>query len=159
MEKINKVLEGKNLTIRKQNQNDLRKLEQEFVDDKIMNMEGYIEERKNEIVQELQEFAESHTKPVKWDKDGEPIAYAVQIKPLVISNYFFKSICPLNSLEPMYNAEKLALVFDYYMYIVAEINDILGDYPSSLTTFCKVGISASPNCISTSSNCDLSFCN
>ena len=138
MRKINKVQDDSNLTIEKTNQNELRKLEQDFVDNKVANMESYIEKRKEEIVTELKKFAENRTRPVKWDRDGNPVDYAVKMNPLVINNYFFKSICPLNSLEPMYNAEKLALVFEYYMYIIAEINDILGEYPSSLTSFCKL---------------------
>ena len=38
----------------------------------------------------------------------------------------------------MYNAEKLGLVFDYYMYLISEVNDKIGNYPSSLTSFCKL---------------------
>ena len=132
-----------NIVIQKQNQNDLRKLEQDFVDAKVEQMQDYIEHRKIEITQELIEFGNNHKQPTKWNRDGEPIDYGVILKPLVINNYFFKSICPLNSVEPMYNAEKLSLVFDYYCYILAEINDKLGDYPSSLTSFCKLaGISS-----------------
>ena len=44
--------------------------------------------------------------------------------------------------EPVYNSEKLALVFQYYMFILTKINDKIGNYPSSLTCFCKLaGIS------------------
>ena len=138
MKKIDKVLEDNKLNLQKAEQNKLRQLEQDFVDDKVANMEAYIERRKEEITQELQEFADKREKPVKWDRDGNPVAWAVKTNPTVINNYFFKSICPLNSVEPMYNAEKLALVYEYYMYIIAEINDICGEYPSSLTTFCKL---------------------
>ena len=127
-----------NAIIKKQNQNDLRQLEQDFVDAKIEQMQDYIENRKQEITKQLVEFGESHRQPTKWDKDGIPIEYGVMLKPVVINNYFFKSICPIGSVEPMYNAEKLSLVFDYYNYILAEINDKLGDYPSSLTSFCKL---------------------
>lgn len=30
------------------------------------------------------------------------------------------------------------MVFDYYCEILAEVNDKIGDYPSSLTSFCKM---------------------
>lgn len=133
-EKVN----AQNLVIQKKNQDGLRELEQNFVDNKIEQMSSYIEQRKSEIVDELIEFAEKHTVACKWDKDKNPIEYQIKMKPLVINNYFFKSICPIGSTEPIYNAEKLSLVFDYYMYIIAEINDKLGDYPSSLTSFCKL---------------------
>lgn len=128
----------KNLIIQKENQNDLRQLEQDFVDTKIEQMQDYIEKQKSEITKQLVAFAENHTKATKWDKEGIPTEYGVMMKPVVINNYFFKSICPIGSIEPIYNAEKLSLVFDYYMYVLAEINDKLGDYPSSLTSFCKL---------------------
>ena len=127
-----------NLIIQKQNQNDLRTLEQQFVDSKVGEMQQYIEKQKENIVQQLIEYKEKHTVESKWDKYGDPIAYEVQINPMVINNYFFKSICPISAVEPMYNAEKLGLVFDYYMYLISEVNDKIGNYPSSLTSFCKL---------------------
>ena len=61
----------------------------------------------------------------------------VKINPLVITNYFFKPIIPITSQEPVYNAEKLGMVFDYYCELLAEVNDKIGNFPSSLTLFCK----------------------
>lgn len=130
--------EADKVILRKENHNELRNLEQMFVDNKVEEMQNYIEEQKNSIVEELTNFAEEHTVPCKWDKYGDPIAYTVKVKPVVINTYFLRSICPIGSVEPMYNAEKLALVFDYYNYVVAEINEKIGDYPSSLTSFCKM---------------------
>ena len=131
-------IKSNNRIVQKENQSDLRRLEQDFVDTKVEKMQDYIEKQKLEITKQLVDFAENHTKATKWDKDGIPIEYGVIVKPIVINNYFFKSVCPIGSVEPIYNAEKLSLVFDYYMYILAEINDKLGDYPSSLTSFCKL---------------------
>ena len=82
-------------------------------------------------------YAEEHKEACKWDKDGNELAFEVKINPLVISNYFFKSIVPIGSQEPIYNAEKLSMVFDYYCQILAEVNDKIGNFPSSLTLFCK----------------------
>jgi len=138
MKKIKEIVENSNLNVQKNNQNELRNLEQDFVDNKIMKMEDYINDRKEKLCDELMQFANDHTVPSAWDKDGDPIAYKTVVKPLVINNYLFKSICPINSVEPIYNAEKLGMVFDYYNYLVAEINDKIGDYPSSLTSFCKL---------------------
>jgi len=135
---VSKELKTNNRLIKKENQNVLRRLEQDFVDAKIDQMQNYIEQRKEEITQELLKFGESHRQPTKWDKDGCPIEFGVMLKPVVINNYFFKSVCSIGSVEPIYNAEKLSLVFEYYNYILAEINDKLGDYPSSLTSFCKL---------------------
>lgn len=128
----------KNKEIQLSNQNNLRDLEQMYVENKIDNMFENIEQRKEELVQDMIKYANEHTKPVKWNKDGIPIGEKVEINPLVINNYFFKSIVPITSQEPQYNAEKLGMVFDYYCEILAEINDKIGNFPSSLTSFCKL---------------------
>lgn len=128
----------KNHDIMKNNQNNLRELEQFYTENKVDNILSKLEERKQEIVEEMIEFASKNTVPCKWDKDGCPLEYKVKCNPLVINNYFFKSIVPLGSIEPMYNAEKLALVFDYYCFLLAETNEKIGNVPSSLTSFCKL---------------------
>jgi len=127
-----------NLEIQKATQNELRDLEQFYIEGKVDNMLAAIDKKKEELVAEMIEYAEKRTKPCKWDKEGIPIDYKVDMNPLVINNYFFKSIIPLQSQEPQYNAEKLALVFDYYCDILAEVNDKIGYFPSSLTSFCKL---------------------
>lgn len=126
------------LDIEKQTQNEIRELEQFYIEGKVDNMLDTINEQKEKLVQDMIKYANKHNKPVKWDKDGEPIAWKVNINPLIINNYFFKSITPIGCQEPVYNAEKLSMVFDYYCDILAEINDKIGDYPSSLTSFCKM---------------------
>jgi len=128
----------KNREIQLSNQNNLRDLEQMYIENKIDNMFENIEQRKEELVQDMIKYADEHTKPVKWNKDGIPIGEKIEINPLVINNYFFKSIVPITSQEPQYNAEKLGMVFDYYCEILAEINDKIGNFPSSLTSFCKL---------------------
>lgn len=128
----------KNQEIQISNQNKLRELEQMYVENKIDTMFETIEKKKEELVKGMIEYAEKHTKPCKWDKDGVPLDYTVEISPLVINNYFFKSIVPITSQEPQYNAEKLGMVFDYYCEILAEVNDRIGNFPSSLTSFCKL---------------------
>lgn len=128
----------KNREIQLSNQNKLRELEKMYVEDKIDNMFDNIEKKKEELVNDMIKYAETHKKPVKWNKDGIPIGEKIDINPLVINNYFFKSIVPITSQEPQYNAEKLGMVFDYYCEILAEINDKIGNFPSSLTSFCKL---------------------
>lgn len=123
---------------------DIRDLEQFYTTNKVDNMLEKIEEKKQEIVAEMVEYANKHTKPCKWDKDGDPISWRVDANPLVINQYFFKPIVSIGSIEPEYNAEKLAMVFDYYCYLVSEVNDKIGSFPSSLTSFCKLaGITSS----------------
>ena len=127
-----------NLEIKKENQNNLRELEQFYVEGKVDGMLEAIQQKKEELVNDMIIYAEKHNKPVKWDKEGDPIAWKVNVNPLIISNYFFKPIIPIGCQEPIYNAEKLSMVFDYYCEILAEVNDKIGDYPSSLTSFCKM---------------------
>ena len=127
-----------NLDIQKQNQNDLRDLEQFYVEGKVDNMLATIQEKKEELVKEMMKYHDKHMVECKWDKEGNPIAWKVNINPLVINNYFFKSITPIGCQEPVYNAEKLGMVFDYYCELLAEVNDRIGNYPSSLTSFCKL---------------------
>lgn len=131
-------IKEKNNEIQLSNQNKLRNLEQMYVEDKIDNMFENIEKKKEELVKGMIEYADKHTKECKWTKDGDPIDWEVEINPLVINNYFFKSIVPITSQEPQYNGEKLGMVFDYYCEILAEVNDKIGNFPSSLTSFCKL---------------------
>ena len=126
-----------NLEIQKSNQNELRNLEQFYTQGKVDTMLTTIQERKEELVQDMIKYADEHREAVKWDKDGCVLAKEVQINPLVISNYFFKPIIPISSQEPIYNAEKLGMVFDYYCELLYEVNDKIGNFPSSLTLFCK----------------------
>lgn len=127
----------KNLEIQKDNQNKLRELEQFYNEGKIDTLFENIRKQKDELVQDMIKYANEHKEACKWDKEGNELAYRVKINPLVVSNYFFKSIVPIGSQEPVYNAEKLSMVFDYYCQILAEVNDKIGNFPSSLTLFCK----------------------
>lgn len=131
-------LKEENLEIQKNNQNELRKLEKFYNTNEIDTLFKDVETKKQELVNKMIEYKNSHLKPCKWDKEGEPTDYEININPLVISNYFFKSIVSIGSQEPIYNAEKLAMVFDYYCEILAEVNDKIGNFPSSLTSFCKM---------------------
>lgn len=123
---------------------NVRELEQFYTTNQVDNLLVKIEEQKEKIVNEMIEYAQEHEKPCKWDKEGCVLAYKVDANPLVINQYFFKPIVSIGSIEPEYNAEKLALVFDYYCYLVSEVNDKIGSFPSSLTSFCKLaGITSS----------------
>lgn len=127
----------KNKEIELKNTNKLRDLEQFYVEGKVDDMLATIKEKKEQLVDDMIRYAESHKKPVKWNTDGDPIGEKIDLNPYVISNYFFKPITPIVGQEPMYNAEKLGMVFDYYCDLLAEVNDRIGKFPSSLTLFCK----------------------
>lgn len=123
-------------------QNKVRELEEFYVNGTVNDLLPKIQEKKEELVQQMIEYAKKHQVECKWTKDGDPIDWKIEISPLIINNYFFKSITPIMGQEPIYNAETLGIVFDYYCDILTEVNDKIGNYPSSLTTFCKLaGIS------------------
>ena len=116
-------------------------LEQFFVNGTVLDVNDKLEELKEQKVNEMIEYAKTHEKPI-FNKDGDVIAVRVDMNPLVVNNVFFKTINPLGNKIPMYNAEKLALIYDYYLYLVTEVNDKIGNFPSSIPSFCKLaGIS------------------
>ncbi len=118
-------------------QNEIRKLEEFYVNGTISDLLPKIQEKKEQLVQNMIEYAQKNKKPVKWNKNGDACAWEAQINPIVITNYFFKPIIPISSQEPIYNAESLGMVFDYYNELLTEVNDKIGNFPSSLTLFCK----------------------
>jgi len=128
----------KNKEIMLNNKTQLRELEQNYIDDKIAQLPTYVEQQKKIITQEITKYAQEHKVPCKWNEFGEVVEWKIQLSPLVITNYFFKPITNITSVEPIYSAEELGIVFDYYCYILANINDKIGNFPSSLTSFCKL---------------------
>lgn len=134
-------LKDKNLGIMQQNKADVRELEEFYANGTVSNITDTIEALKDQKVDEILKYADDHRKPI-YDKYGEVVSSVIEVKPIVISNYFFKSICPLSNKVPIYNAEKLGIVFEYYNFLITEINDKIGNYPPSLLSFCKLaGIS------------------
>lgn len=87
----------------------------------------------NEMVQ----YADDHRKPL-LNRKGDEIGEYIDYNPAVINNLFFKPIIPNMGSMPRYNAKKLEQVYEYYNFLVTEINDKIGVYPPSLGTFCKV---------------------
>lgn len=130
MKNENEIIELKNT------QNEIRELEQFYNTGKVDNILENIEKEKEKVVQEMIKFAKEHEQAVKFDRDGDVIQWGVVTRPIVITNLFFKSIVPISCQEPQYNAEKLGMVFDYYNFLVAKVNDEITSYPSSLKNFC-----------------------
>lgn len=116
----------------------VRELEQFYSDGYVDDMLSIIEEKKLKIINDMNNYANTHKHITRWDRYGNPIQKEVKMNPLIISEYFFKPIVKIGSIEPTYNAEKLSMVFDYYMFLVTEVNLRIGHYPTSLTGFCKL---------------------
>lgn len=123
-----------NAIIRTQNKQNLRQLENMYINNTIDNLKELTEERRKELTDKLIEYQEK-MKITKYNKDGN--AYEVlNVKPIIIQRYFFKSINPIGNREPNYNAEKLAIVWDLYNEIVLQVNAKIGDFTPTLTSFC-----------------------
>lgn len=136
-------LNEKNNEIRRKNKEDLRDIEEFYANGTVGDLLERLDELKQEKTFEITQYIEKNQKPI-LNKHGEVVDTTTIMKPVVINNYFFKSICPLGNKVPIYNAEKLALVFEYYQFLITEINLRIGNYPPSLTSFCKLaGISTS----------------
>lgn len=121
---------------RKEKQDKARKLEQFYTNGKVDDILQSLEKRKKELVEDMISYAQEHTKECKWDREGNPIDFKVDFNPFVVENVFFKSIVPIGCQEPDYNAEKLALAYDFYCQLLVEVNNNIGQYPASLTSFC-----------------------
>ena len=121
---------------RKEKQDKARELEQFYTNGKVDDILENLEKRKKELVEDMISYAQEHTKECKWDREGKPIDFKIDFNPFVVENVFFKSIVPIGCQEPDYNAEKLALAYDFYCQLLVEVNNNIGQYPASLTSFC-----------------------
>lgn len=124
------------LETRKKKQDKARELEKFYTEGKVEDILSNLEKRKQELIEEMVAYAKEHKIECKWSRNGDPIAWKVDYNPFVIENVFFKSIVPIGCQEPEYNAEKLSLAYDFYCELLVEVNNNIGQYPASLTSFC-----------------------
>lgn len=108
--------------------NELINLEKFYVEGKLDNMQQLVEMKKKEIENKLIDFQR-----LDPEKRGNPY---------LVSMYFFKTINPLTSVEPEYSPEKLAIVWDLYMYLIEQVNMNIAVLQPSISHFCRfAGIS------------------
>lgn len=115
--------------------NEIQKVEKNFIQYTVDNLEPEIIRRKNEIVELIDAFYEKY---MKYDMNND--RYKLEVKgssSLVISQFFFKPIIPVIGIEPKYNAEKMAIVFDLYKTLTSEINASIGKFIPNKTHFCN----------------------
>lgn len=135
-----KKIEENNNYIMLDNKNKIRELQNFYVNAEIENLPQIIEEKKNDIVSKLDEFQNKYVQ-INFDKYGNETKV---VNPYLISTYFFKSINPISSKIPRYSAEKLSIVWDFYMYLIEQVNMNIAPFQPSLTHFAKfAGISLS----------------
>lgn len=124
-----------NKTVMVDNKKHVIQLEKMLVDGALDNLPQLIESRKRQLVKKMIEFNEK-VKYTTTNKKGEEIECR-RVNAYIISNYFFKSINPMSNVEPKYSAEKLSIVFEYFCYVLGEINISIGNYMPTITTFCR----------------------
>ena len=115
----------------------VRALEDFYTNGVVENLDSIINEKKSKIINSLIEYAKNNEKPI-YNKDGKIIDYKVAYNPVSINNMFFKPLTGTTCFVPKYNAEKLAIVFDYYNYLIQNVNEKIGTFPSSISSFCKL---------------------
>lgn len=127
----------------KEDKFELKALEKMFVENKVENLDVLIAEKTKQFQKDLEEVkSKLYTKSI--DKDGKiTIKEDKKLKnPLILNNYFLKSINPYKNVSPEYTAESLNMVFDLYCDILTEVNVNIGTMPPSISSFCKfAGIS------------------
>lgn len=129
--------------------NELRRVEQGYVDKTISDFLEDLQEKKEKITNDILEYAQNEMKTT-YNDEGEPtgrelkMASGSKMNEYVINRLFFSSLNPLTSKEPKYNAEKLALVFDMYEHIVSMVNQNICQLLPSKSHFCRfAGITTS----------------
>lgn len=127
-----------------ENKNELINLEQFYVNGKLENLEQLVEMKKKELVKKLEDYQEIMKQPI-YNDNGELIDTVQKAyNPYLVSTYFFKTINPLTNIEPEYSSEKLAIVWNLYMYLIEQVNINIGVLQPTISHFCRfAGISVS----------------
>lgn len=127
-----------------ENKNKIIDLENFYVNGQLENLEQLVDMKKNELVKKLTDYEEMMTVNT-YNEYGEIVdSYKKETNPYLISTYFFKSLNPLTNIEPDYSAEKLAIVWNLYMYLIEQVNINIGQIQPTISHFCKfAGISVS----------------
>jgi len=92
-----------------------------------------------ELREEIKSYAASHTK-IRVFKNGSEEEY-VDFSPIAVNEKFFKPIQKPKDGIFIYSAEELETFYEKYREIVAEVNEYIGTFPTSISSFCKfIGI-------------------
>lgn len=134
MSKNKSKLQEYNENKRIENKQEVRMIEQGYVDNVINTLDAAIEERKKDFIERLKKYSEDHSIE-KEDKDGNKYSEK-NLNPILIQKYFFQSINPLVNKEPKYSAEKLGIVWQLYEEMIMQINDKIGVKIPNLSEFC-----------------------
>lgn len=117
-----------------ENKQELVKAETQLVDYTIDNLLMDVEQKRNDICMQIEDFIERY---LTIDSYGNEKLDVKGSKSLVISEYFFKPLVPSMGVEPKYNAEKMAIVFDIYRELVSRINTEICKFVPNKTHYCR----------------------
>ena len=115
---------------------DVEMLEKFYITGMVDNLPTLVNERKNNIVEEILNYRDQHS-ITKYDKDGNEVGKIVNVPPFVVANYFFRSITNLQNIEPKYNGEQLSILWDLYTDIVINVNLHLCEFTPTMSHFCR----------------------
>lgn len=124
-----------NKEIRVKNKQAVRKVERQYVDGVLVNLEEVIQEKRKEIEDKLTRYCEEN-KVTAYTKDGTSYEKP-NTNPILIQKYFFQSINPLVNVEPMYSPEKLGIVWQLYEEMVGKVSSQIGMIIPNLSSFCS----------------------
>lgn len=127
-------MSSNNKEIMIKNKQKLRTLESMWVNSQVDNLDELIKAKKKDLITKLEEYQNECVR-VRYNKNGTAIK-EINVNPYIIQKYFFQSINPMQSKEPNYSAEKLAIVWDLYNEILLQVNIKIGDFTPTLTSFC-----------------------
>ena len=92
-----------------------------------------VAKRNDALPEMIDKFVEENVK-IKYDKNGNEVN---DTNPFLVSTYFFKPINPAISIEPIYSAEQLTIVYDLYCRILEEVNMKVMTLQPTLSHFTK----------------------
>jgi hypothetical protein len=122
--------------------NEVVALEKFYVNASLDNLDDLLIQKEKELVSQIEKYQQMMTLEVK-NSEGEIIDYLTKpYNPYLVSTFFFKSINPLSNIEPQYSSEKLAAVWNIYMFLIEQVNINIGPFQPTLSHFAKfAGIS------------------
>lgn len=124
----------RNEETRIKNKQEIRVIEQGYVDEEYRDLSLIVERKRKEIEDKLVKYLEDN-KQVIYTKEGTPITKP-NVNPLLIQKYFFQSINPLVNVEPEYSAEKLGIIWQLYEEMIGKVNAKIGVLVPNLSSFC-----------------------
>lgn len=113
-----------NEDVRIKNKQEVRLIEQEYVDEGLKVLMTNVEAKRHEIEEKLIAYSEK-CKKTMYTKEGHKYE-VVNSNPILVQKYFFQSINPLVNVEPEYSAEKVGIIWQLYEEMIVRINAELG---------------------------------